>query len=96
MNPGKNMKPEKKENPKLKSSQRRDFLKYSLIAGGGFLAGKFLDSVTEKFTSKKGNLKSFEASPGSTKIFKNFVVEETGKELSFFDKGGYKIFIIEK
>lgn len=94
------MKPEKKKNFQLRNSQRRDFLKYSLLVGGGFVAGKFLDSVTGMFTSKKENLKSFESSVSlegeKTRIFNNFVVTETGKELNFLDKQGYKIFVIEK
>ena len=93
------MKPEKKESFQLRNFRRRNFLKYFLIAGGGFLAGKFLDSFSNLFSSKKPSLEDFEAyqSPeGKTRIFENFRVKETEKELKFFDKEGYEIFIIEK
>jgi len=93
------MKLEKKKIHQVRNFRRRKFLKYSLIAGGGFLAGKFLDSIQNLFSSKKSNLMGLELTgpqEEKTKIFKNFVVQETDKELNFYDKEGYKIFVIEK
>ena len=93
------MKLEKRKNPLIKNSRRRNFLKYLTVAGGGFLVGKFLDSASGLFSFKKPGLKSFEtciSQEGETKLFKNFVVKETGRELNFYDSEGYKIFVIEK
>jgi hypothetical protein len=93
------MKLEKKKDSQIGNFRRRNFLKYFLIASGGFLAGKFLDSVSGLFSSKKASLKNFEtciSQEGETRLFKNFVVKETEEELDFFDKEGYKIFVIEK
>ncbi len=84
------MKSEKKIN-----SQRRNFLKYSAFAIGGFLVGKFLDSIPGLFSSRKG-FEIVGPQGEETKIFENFVVKETKKELSFYDKKGYEIFVIEK
>ena len=90
---------QKQEKLQIKNSQRRKFLKYSLIAGGGFLAGKFFDSVLGVLSPEKPSLMGFEPHDlrdKQTHIFQNFVVQETDKELNFFDKEGYKIFVIEK
>lgn len=77
------------------NKNRRNFLKYSLFVAGGFVVGKTLNSVQGLFSSKKG-LELVGPQKGETTIFENFVVKETKKELSFYDKGGYEIFIIEK
>ena len=85
----------KKELP-IKNFQRRNFLKYSLFAIGGFVAGKTLDSIQNLFSSKKG-LELIGPEEEKMKIFENFVVKETEKELSFHDRrDGYKVFVIEK
>jgi len=87
------MKP--KRDSQIRNFQRRNFLKYSLFAIGGFVVGKTLDSIQNLFSSKKG-LELIGPSEEKMKIFENFVVKETKKELSFYDKGGYEIFVIEK
>ena len=87
------MKP--KRDSQIRNFQRRNFLKYSLFAIGGFVVGKTLDSVQNLFSSKKG-LELIGPPEEKMKIFENFVVKETEKELSFYDKGGYEIFVIEK
>jgi hypothetical protein len=74
------------------NKNRRNFLKYLLFAIGGFLVGKFLDSIQNLFSSKRG----FELSGQKEKIFENFRVEETKKELKFYDKEGNEILTIEK
>jgi len=89
------MKLEKKKNLQIRNFQRRNFLKYSLFVAGGFVIGKTLDSVQGVFSSKKG-LELVGPQEGETTIFENFVVKETKKELSFYDKGDYAIFVIEK
>lgn len=91
----------KREKPQIKNLRRRKSLRYLLLVGAGFLAGKFLDSIIGLFSSKKkSTLKGFESAQPQreeTTLFKDFVVKETGKELSFFErKSGYKIFVIEK
>ena len=91
------MRPEKKYNSPIGNSQRRNFLKYFLIAGIGFLAGKFLDSLLGLFSSKKSELKSSKPVPGEkTVTFENFLLKEDEKELNFYDKEGNKILVIEK
>lgn len=93
------MKPEKMENSQIRNLQRRNFLKYALFAIGGFLVGKLLDSLQNLFFTKKPELTNFETPPLSkeqTKIFENFIVKESSKEVRFLDKEGEEIFIIEK
>jgi len=95
------MKIEIKKNPQIRNFQRRKFLKYSLIAGGGFLIGKFLDSTLGLFSSNRINLIDHKTrlltnKQTQTKIFDNFVVQETDKQLNFFDRKGHEILIIEK
>jgi len=88
------MKP--KRDSQIRNFQRRNFLKYSLFAIGGFVVGKTLDSIQNLFSSKKG-LELIGPSEEKMKIFENFVVKETEKELSFHDRrDGYKVFVIEK
>jgi len=77
------------------NQNRRNFLKYLSFAIGGFLVGKTLDSIQNLFSSKKG-FELVGPKEEKTKTFENFVVKETKKELSFYDKGGYEIFTIEK
>lgn len=77
------------------NKNRRNFLKYLLFAIGGFVIGKTLDSIQNLFSSKK-SLELTGPPEEKVKIFENFVVKETKKELSFYDKGGYEIFVIEK
>ena len=79
----------------VQNKNRRNFLKYSLFTIGGFVVGKTLDSIQNLFSSKKG-LELIGPEEEKMKIFENFVVKETEKELSFYDKGGYEIFVIEK
>jgi len=90
-----------KENLQIRNFQRRKFLKYSLIAGGGFLVGKFLNSALELFFSKRMDLMGHETSlltngQTQTKTFQNFVVQETDRQLNFFDRNGHEILVIEK
>jgi hypothetical protein len=61
----------------------------------GFVLGKTFDSIQNLF-STKNNLELTCPPEEKTKIFDNFVVKETEKELNFYDKGGYEIFTIEK
>ena len=80
----------------VQNKNRRNFLKYSLFAIGGFVVGKTLDSIQNLFSSKKG-LELIGPEEEKMKIFENFVVKETEKELSFHDRrDGYKVFVIEK
>ena len=60
------------------------------------MVGKTLDSVQNLFSAKKG-IELIGPEDEKTKIFENFVVKETEKELSFHDRrDGYKVFVIEK
>jgi hypothetical protein len=77
------------------NKNRRNFLKYLLFTAIGFLVGKFLDSIQNLFSSKKG-LELVGSKEEETKIFKNFIVKETKNELKFYDKEGYEILSIEK
>jgi len=77
------------------NKDRRDFLKYSAFTIGGFLVGKFLDSIQGLFSPKKG-FELVGPQREEAKIFENFVVKETKKELNISDKKGNEIFIIEK
>ena len=80
-----------RDNKKMKEN-RRKFLKYLLIGSGAFLLGKFLHSGAGLFSSDKS---SPEAN-SKEYLFKNFRIVETDKELSFYERDGDKILIIEK
>jgi len=71
---------------------RRKFLKYLFIGAGAFILGKALHSTTNLFSSGKSS------SEANTKeyLFKNFRIVETDEELSFYERGGDEILIIEK
>lgn len=84
---------EKKKNSQLENTQRRNFLKYSLMAGGGLLVGKVLDSI---INLEPKSSETYESSESKVTSFKSFTVKEDERELSFFDRGGHKIFVIEK
>jgi hypothetical protein len=77
------------------NKNRRNFLKYLLFTAIGFIFDKVLDSIQNLISSKKG-FELVGPKEGKTKIFENFRVEETKKELKFYDKEGNEILTIEK
>ncbi|HYF10102.1 MAG TPA: twin-arginine translocation signal domain-containing protein [Candidatus Paceibacterota bacterium] len=66
---------------------RRNVLKFLLVGGAAFTLGKLAGPITSFFT---GERVLHEA------IFTNFRVTETNKTLTFADKDGTPIFIIDK
>lgn len=73
------------ESIKLK---RRSLLQYLVLGGGTFLAGKIIGPSLNLFSGNR--------SLNGLSDFKNFRVVETDKSLSFFDKSGNKILVIDK
>mgnify|MGYP001581819326 CR=1 FL=1 len=67
--------------------KRRTFLKYALLGGGFFVAGKILGPSIDLFSNQ--NI-------GKVTNFENFRVVETGGELQFFDRFGNEILTLDK
>jgi len=83
----------------VKNSQRRNFLRYSIFIIGGFLVGIIFNRFLEVISTKKMASQGFSPmSPSDEQIntFNNFIVRENSNELAFYDKNGYKIFVIDK
>lgn len=68
-------------------AKRRAFLKYALFGGGLFLAGKYLNPL---INTLRGDTVIDE------KVFRNFTLTETGKQLRVTDDGGDEILTIDK
>jgi len=70
------------------NKNRRRVLTAGLLGGGAFVVTKVLSSAIDMFSGD---------TVLSEKIFDNFVVKETGKSLSFFDRqSGEAILVIDK
>jgi hypothetical protein len=74
--------------PEKVSDKRRSFLKYMLVGGGAFVAGKVLGPSLDFF--------SFSGDFSKVTDFKNFRVVETAKELTFYDRFGNEILALDK
>jgi len=72
----------------LAKSKRRTFLKYALLGGGVFVAGKVLGPSITFFGD------SFDF--GKVVNFENFRVVEKNGILSFFDRFGNEILVLDK
>ncbi|MBI2108906.1 MAG: hypothetical protein HYT93_01840 [Parcubacteria group bacterium] len=66
--------------------KRRNFLKWSLIGGGGFLLGKIFGPYLTFSRSE----------PFNEAFLKDFRVVETGRELKLFNKKGEEVLVIDK
>jgi len=69
------------------SKDRRNFLKFVLIAVGAFVFGKLFNPIKNVLLGEKV-IEEVD--------FKNFKYRETNKEFSFMDKEGDPIIIVEK
>ena len=67
------------------NKDRRNILKLAAIGGGLLAAGKFLDVVLSPKDPVLG-----------TKEFENFKITESKKQISFADKSGDEILVIDK
>lgn len=68
-------------------AHRRAFLKYAVFGGTLFLVGKYIGPL---INTLKGDTVVDE------KVFRNFTITETGKQLSITDDGGDEVLTIDK
>ena len=66
---------------------RRNALKFLFVGGAAFALGKFASPIVSFFTGEKVLHEA---------LFQNFKVVETNKSLTFSDRDGTPIFIIDK
>jgi len=66
---------------------RRNVLKFLAVGGAAFTLGKFAEPIASLFTGEKVLHEA---------LFNNFKVTETNKSLTFADRDGTPIFIIDK
>ncbi len=69
------------------SNERRNLIRFSFVAMGAFILGKFFAPFKDFLTGDKVI---------NEVQFKNFNYKETNKEFSFVDKTGDAIIIVEK
>lgn len=69
------------------NSYRRNFLKFALVGGSGFLVGRFFSPLMDFWNGDKTI---------SEKGFENFKMVETNRTLKIFDKDGSEILIVDK
>lgn len=67
--------------------RRRNFLKFAIFGGLGFVAGRYLQPLVN--TLKGGTVLS-------ERTFDNFQLTETGKQLRITDDDGEELLIIDK
>ena len=66
---------------------RRNALKFLAVVGAAFALGKFAGPIVSLFTGEKVLHEA---------LFQNFKVTETNRSLTFADRDGTPIFIIDK
>lgn len=77
----------KKLTPVHLDDKRRAFLKYALFGGGLFLVGKYMNPIINTI---QGDAVVDE------KVFRNFTLTETGRQLQVTDDEGNEILTIDK